>query len=537
MNARPRPIVCLVLLAIAAPAVAGAQARRARARAVPEPEIVRVEQGLLRGSREGQVVVYRDIPFAAPPVGPLRWLPPEPPTPWQGVREAAEFGPPCPQLDDNGAYFGDEDCLQLNVWTPAVRSPGKLLPVMMFIHGGGHVQGSATVEAGPGEILYDGSELARRGRAVAVTVQYRLGALGYVSIPEIDAERGDGGSGNLGTLDLVAALGWLHRNVAAFGGDPDRVMVFGESAGAVETCMLLVATPAAGLFSSALMESGGCSAHSLSTAHTTAAELVSAVGCSGATDIAACMRALPADDVVLALPSPPSVSGPQGPYQPVVDGVVIPDDPLDMIAAGRHHQVPLVVGANAQETGRDAPLTMTEDQYRAAVLVLAGGNQALADLALAHYPVSDYGSPRAAYVALSSDVKFICTARRVVRAARSGQDLPVWRYFFARAYQGGSALLEAYGAYHGAELPYVFGDLHIAGYDPPPEEEALSDAIVGAWTSLAANGNPGVVQGVPWPQAASGDDPYLRLDVPVSAGDGVRNEQCDFWDGILSVAR
>ncbi len=537
MTARPRFLVQILLLAIAVPGAAGAQARRARARTVPESDVVRVEQGLVRGSREGDVVVYRDVPFAAPPVGPLRWLPPEPPAPWQSVRDASEFGPPCPQLDDNGAYFGDEDCLQLNVWTPSVRSPGTLLPVMVFIHGGGHVQGSATVEAGPGEILYNGAEPARHGRVVAVTVQYRLGALGYVSIPEIDAERADGGSGNLGTLDLVAALEWLHRNVAAFGGDPDRVMAFGESAGAVETCMLLVATPAAGLFSSALMESGGCSAHTLSTAHATAAELVAAAGCSGAADVAGCMRALPADAVVLALPSPPSVTGPQGPYQPVVDGVVIPDDPLTMIASGRHHQVPLVVGANAQETGRDAPLRMTEDGYRAAVLGLAGGNQALADLALAHYPVSDYGSPRGAYVALTSDVKFICTARRVVRAARSGQGLPVWRYFFARAYHGGSALLEAYGAYHGAELPYVFGDLHIAGYDPPPEEQALSDAMLGAWASLAADGDPGVVQGVGWPQAASGDDPHLRLDVPVSAGDGVRTEQCDFWDSILSSGR
>jgi para-nitrobenzyl esterase len=532
MRLRSEAIVGIVLFALATPAATMAQVHRPRRHAMVESDIVHVEQGPLRGSLEGDVVVFRGVPFAAPPVGALRWLPPEPPAPWAGVRDALDFGPPCPQLDNNGAVVGNEDCLQLNVWTPAARSPGERLPVMMFIHGGGHVQGSATVEAGPGQILYNGAEPAVRGGVVVVTVQYRLGALGYVSIPQLDAERSDGGSGNLGTLDLVAALGWLHRNVAAFGGDPGRVMVFGESAGAVETCMLLVATPAAGLFSSALMESGACNARSLSDAHDTAAQLVAAAGCSGAADVAACMRALPADAVVLALPSPATIIGPQGPYQPVVDGVVIPDDPLTMIAAGRHHKVPFVVGANAQETGRDAPLVMSDADYRAAVLALAGGSQSLANLILARYPVSEYGTPRAAYVALSTDVEFVCNARRIARAARTGQNLPVWRYYFARAYQGGSALVEGFGAFHGAELPYVFGDLQASGYDPPPEEQALSDAIIGAWTSLAANGDPGAVQGVPWPQYASGDDPYLRLDVPVTAGDGVRTDQCDFWDTV-----
>ena len=195
---------------------------------------------MLRGSREGEVVVFRGVPFAAPPVGPLRWRPPAPPEAWSGTRDALEFGPPCPQLDDDGKVVGEEDCLQLNLWRPAARTPGELLPVMVFIHGGGHVQGSATVEAGRGEILYDG-----------------------------------------------------------------------------------------------------------------------------------------------------------------------------------------------------------------------------------------------------------------------------------------------------AELPYVFGDLRLAGYDPPPEEEAMSAAMLGAWASLAANGDPGPVQGVPWPQAAAGDDPYLLLDVPVAAGDGVRTSQCDFWDVLL----
>lgn len=525
------------VLVLAAGAASSAEPRRASGRLATDPTLVRTTGGTVRGAREGELLVFRGIPFAAPPAGDLRWRPPAAPEPWAGVRDALAFGPPCPQLDEQGGFEGEEDCLQLNLWAPAAGRPGELLPVMVFIHGGGHVQGSATERAGSGELLYDGAELARRGGVVAVTVQYRLGALGFVSVPALDAERADGGSGNLGTLDLVAALAWLRDNLAGFGGDPSRVMIFGESAGAVETCMLLVARPAAGLFSSALMQSGGCSARSLAEAREAGAELVAAAGCASAGDVPACLRALTTDQVLLAIPATASVSGPQGPFQPVADGVVIPGDPLESIRTGRHHAVPFVVGANADETGRDAPLLATDAEYRAAVLALAGGSQLLADLVLARYPSAGYPSPRAAYVALTSDAKFICTARRVAEAAREGQSLPVWRYHFARAYRGGSALLESFGAFHGAEIPYVFGSLDIAGYDPPPEEVALSAAMLGAWSSLATHGDPGPVHGVPWPQYAAGDDPYLLLDAPVAAGDGVRTPQCDFWDGLLSGGR
>ncbi len=526
-----------LVLAFGALAMSAGEIRRPTGRVGGEPGVVRVEQGLLRGARESGVEVFRGVPFAAPPVGPLRWQPPGVPEPWTGVRDALSFGPQCPQLDDRGRVVGEEDCLQLNLWTPAVRTPGELLPVMVFIHGGGHVQGSATVPAGPGKILYDGARLAGGRRVVVVTVQYRLGPLGFVSIPELDAERADGGSGNFGTLDLVAALGWVRHNIAGFGGDPSRVMIFGESAGAVETCMLLVARPAADLFSAALMQSGGCTAQDLTEARSTGAELVVAAGCSGSGDAAACMRSLSVEDVVLAIPAQAAVSGPQGPFGPVVDGAVIPGDPLEVIRTGGHHAVPFVVGANADETGRDAPALATDAEYRAAVLALAFGSQALADLVLARYPSADYPSPRAAYVAVTSDAKFVCTARRVARAAREGQLLPVWRYFFARPYRGGSTLLESFGAFHGAELPYVFGDLDISGYDPPPEEEALSSAMGAAWAMLAGSGRPGAVEGVPWPQYATGDDPFLMLDVPVSAQDGVRTEQCDFWDDLVSRGR
>jgi para-nitrobenzyl esterase len=169
-------------------------------------EIVATGQGLVRGVTEGDVTVFRGVPFAAAPVGDLRWRPPEPPAAWSGVRDASTFGSPCPQLGDDGMVVGDEDCLHLNLWTPADRSPDERLPVLAFIHGGGHVQGSASQEVGPGKLLYDGSELARGGRVVVVTLQYRLGALGFISVPALDATRAEGDDPFL-LLDVPVASG------------------------------------------------------------------------------------------------------------------------------------------------------------------------------------------------------------------------------------------------------------------------------------------------------------------------------------------
>jgi para-nitrobenzyl esterase len=257
---------------------------------------------------------------------------------------------------------------------------------------------------------------------------------------------------------------------------------------------------------------------------------VAAAGCASAAAVPACLRGLSAAEVVLAVPAHASVAGRGSGFQPAVDGLVLPDLPESLLAAGRHNRVPLVVGANADETGRDAPLLADEAAYRAAVLALVGGSQVVADAILQRYPVAEYGTPRKAYVALTSDAKFICTARRAARAAAAGGS-PVWRYFFTHALDNGGAVQHALGAFHGLELAFVFDHLEIAGYVPTAGERALAAVVVASWAGLAATGDPGV-PGAPWPPYDPVRDAFQQLEDPPSTGEGIRTAQCDFWDSL-----
>jgi para-nitrobenzyl esterase len=519
----------LLVTGVATLGVGSAEGRTPRPRvARPAGDLAVTESGLVRGVRSGDTFAFKGIPFAAPPVGELRWRPPAPPLPWFGVRDASSFGATCPQLDAEDHVVGDEDCLTLNVWTPVGATPSSRLPVLFFIHGGGHVQGSASEQAGDGEYFYDGADLASRAQAVVVTVQYRLGALGFVAIPALGPESPSGVAANFGLLDLVAALEWVSRDITGFGGDPSRVLVFGESAGAVESCMLVASPLGAGLFSAALMESGACVASLRAEAEAAGSAFVTAAGCASAADVPACLRGLSAAEAVLAVPAHASVAGRGSGFQPAVDGLVLPDLPEALLAAGRHNRVPLVVGANADETGRDAPLLADEAAYRVAVLALVGGSQVVADAILQRYPVAEYGTPRKAYVALTSDAKFICTARRAARAAAAGGS-PVWRYFFTHALDNGGAVQHALGAFHGLELAFVFDHLEIAGYVPTAGERELAALIIASWAGLAATGDPGV-PGAPWPPYDPVRDTFQQLEDPPSTGEGIRTAQCDFWD-------
>jgi para-nitrobenzyl esterase len=522
-----------LVLVCTAPAAAwpAARAPRLHLKEAGDPALARVEQGWLRGVREGEAIAFRGVSFATPPVGAKRFAPPAPPAGWSGVRAATAYAPPCPQLDDDGAFLGSEDCLYLNVFRPTAGADS--LPVLLFVHGGGHVQGSTSVALPDGQVLYDGGSLAAARHAVVVTVAYRLGALGFLGHAALAAASTDGVAGNYGTRDLIAALEWTRRNIAAFAGDPDRVMVFGESAGAVQTCMLLVSPLAAGLFSSALMQSGGCATYAVGEAEALAGELATNTGCADSADVAACLRALPAEILVRAIPPAVSVVTPGKGWRSTVDGVVIPEAPLERVAAGRHNRVPLVVGANRDETGRSAPPVMTESSYRATVAALVG-SPLVADLILARYPSSEYGgSPRRAFVALTSDANFICGARRLARATAAGQDEPVFRYHFTRALENGSPLLLTWGAYHGLELFFVFDKLTAAGYAPAPAETALAAAMQGYWRHLAGAGTPADPALPVWPEYDPVADRTLLLDDPIAAADGVRSEQCDFWDALM----
>jgi len=474
----------------------------------PVGEVVTTTVGAVRGVRDGNTFAFKRVPFAAPPVGDLRYRPPEPAACSAAELDATTFGPRCPQLED-GTYVGDEDCLHLNVWAPAAESAPR--PVMVWIHGGGNSQGTATVP------LFDGRRLAEAGDVIVVTVNYRLGQLGFLGHPSFGE-----GTGVFGLLDQIAALQWVHDNIAAFGGDPANVTIFGESAGARDVCSLVASPPAKGLFQRAIMQSGSCRAlPSRTAAEQTAAEVAAAAGCGGASDVAACMRAQPAESIIRALPATVSALA-SSPYQPMIDGVVQTAQPATVIAAGGHAQVPFVIGANADETGSSAPAITTEAQYIS--LVQSQFPQPLADAVLQQYPASAYPSPRAAYVRMTTDARFVCPSREIAKAADAGQAAPVYRYFFQ--YRA-----SPYGAVHGLDVPFIFGTLDsilVQGqpYQPSATDLAVSSALQGYWTRFARTGDPG---GTPaWP-TYDASDPSLVIDATVSTTTAIRATNCDFW--------
>ncbi|MBK9967609.1 MAG: carboxylesterase family protein [Holophagales bacterium] len=486
---------------------------------VAGPGAVLTETGAVSGIASGGSVSYRGIPFAAPATGALRWRPPAPPAAWSGVRSATAFGSVCAQLDDAGVVTGSEECLFLNVWTPATP-PASPLPVLFFIHGGGNAAGASSYA------YYDGTTFAEKERAVVVTVNYRLSSFGWLAQPFLSAETRRGVSGNYGTFDQLAALRWAKRNIAAFGGDPARVTIFGESAGGVNVCTLFASPLGKGLFERALVESGGCTQRPLSEFVAFGATLTQNAGCSHATDPAACMRAVPFDSLLRALPPVVTVGSPSGQlWGPAVDGFVLRDTSEAVMASGGHHGVPFVIGANADETGQAAPPVATEAEYRALVAAQAG---ALAPLVLAQYPVSAYGTPRKAYIAVTSDSRFICPSRRFARAAAKG-GAPTFRYFFSYPAS------RLYGAVHGVELPFVFGSFAaIPGYTPDAAARSLSEAMNASWARFAATGDPNVPGVVAWPAYDGARDRTFVWDAPSASVDGIRTEACDFWDALFA---
>lgn len=494
----------------------------------PAPGVVLTASGAVKGIKKGKTWAYKGIPFAAPPVGELRWKRPVKHACWDDALAATDFGPACMQLDDKGMAQGAEDCLSVNLWVPADAGADKPVPVLFFIHGGGNVQGSSSVAVGQ-TALYDGQALSERGHVAVVTFNYRLGAFGWLAHPAF-AEGEPGSSGNYGALDQVFALQWAKENLAAFGGDPSRLLLFGESAGGQNTCTLLASPLAKGLFSSALIESGGCAAEKKEDAQAFALDWAGKAGCGAGAEAAACLRKLDAASVALLVPAPVEVAGKQGPYQPIIDGYLLTAAPFDVIAKGEHNHVPFVMGSNENETGASVPATMTEAEYAGAVKALL---PAFADQILAQYPAASYPTPRDAFVAVTSDAKFICPVRRTLRAAAKSQSKPVFRYQFTHVLDNVGPLQKQKGAFHGLELFFVFGQLDVAGYTPSPGEKGLSSAIQGYWSRMASVGNPNGNATIDWPAYDPIKDSYLELDSTVVAKEGVHTAHCDFWDALL----
>ena len=497
---------------------------------------IRLDSGRISGVASGDVHVYKGIPFAAPPVGKLRWRPPQPVPPWDGVRQCITFGPWCPQPRQIvGREFGEtnEDCLYLNVWAPAQRPDAKL-PVMVWIHGGGHTTGSGSAS------YYNGEKLARLG-VVVVTINYRLGPFGYLAHPLLSKESERGVSGNYGMLDQIAALGWVQRNIAAFGGDPGCVTIFGESAGAVSVCRLMVSPLAKGLFHRAIAQSGGAHGRNRHLRQTwygmepmekVGERLATALGCDQADDPLAALRAVSAEQLLEASRPSQGLFGKGIKFGPVIDGWALPDDPVDLWQAGKQHDVPFMAGSNADEGSifvRQLPIQRAFG-YRLTVRMLFR-EQASEMLRL--FPAPTDGDAKAAAGRLVGVSSFVAPARWLARAMERVES-PGYLYHFTRVAPG--TAVKPYGAFHGLEIGYVFGTLKPA-LGPTPRDWELSKAMSACWARFAKTGDPNG-EGIPrWPVHEAATDQHMEFGDTVTVKAGLWKEACDLLDRINAQRR
>jgi para-nitrobenzyl esterase len=520
-----------------------------------EAPVVLLDAGAVRGAitPAGDIRVFRGIPFAADTGGPNRWRPPQPVVPWTGTREALEPGLICPQpkaiiwpiKNPQG-----EDCLSLSVWTPrgafdsgpdgggAQPDRKSGFPILLWIHGGGFSTGAGST------IFFDGEELARLG-AVVVTINYRLGPFGFLAHPALSAESPDRVSGNVGLLDQVAALEWVQRNGAAFGGDPDCVTVFGESAGAASIARLLVSPRAAGLFHRAILQSGHARGRNrrlredvpgFEAAETVGARIGANLNCEQAAtrdattsdhDIATltCMRNRSPTEILAAANPAQGLYGGGIKFAPIVDGVVLPEDPERAFAAGRFHRVPILLGTNADEGSifTEATRITTKAAFDAMLRRRFG---ACADEAARLYAVSNDAEVEPALVRLITDASFIAPARELARQTSAAAPGNTWMYHFSRVSPAGRK--NGRGAFHAAEVSYVFNRVaNTLAYDDTDRE--LARAMSRAWVDFARTGRAG------WAPYDPHSESYCDFGDTVSELKHLRQPECDLIDRVMAA--
>ncbi|MER6392451.1 carboxylesterase family protein [Streptomyces sp. NPDC001523] len=540
------PLLCAVALltATAVPAT-GAQAGSPRA-AGRDATVVRTDHGLVRGVAHGSYTAFSGIPYAAPPTGPLRWRAPAPAARWQGVRDATTAAPRCVQMPAPGAgeVVGSEDCLYLNVTTPTPTrtAAGQKRPVMVWMHGGAFLGGSGSD--------HDTRELTVRGDAVVVTINYRLGIFGYFGHP------GLGSAPPFGLADQQAALRWVRANAERFGGDPGRVTLFGESAGALSVCAHLTSPTASGLFQRAVLQSGSClmsfpagalgpgtpayepfaSRRDVQTAGTDAARQL---GCATGTsdEVQACLRGLSTDRLATAQLM-------QSFNRPAFGNALLPEAPRQAFTSGRFHRVPIIQGTNQDEMRMFVGVSLaafplhTENDYRARLVDAFGSSAPDVE---AEYPAARHPTPALAWAAVLTDRSLACTTLAADRAiAAHAPGLPLYGYEFSDPDAPVLLGLPAnpgfpYGAAHGFELPYLFSSF-------PTErpltdtQRALSHRMVDYWTSFARTGNPNRSDAPRWPVLRPSSPRTVQALAPGPGGvrpvDARAAHHCAFWDRL-----
>jgi len=494
--------------------------------------VIPTDKGPVRGVQTPTLNKYLGIPYAAPPVGGLRWKAPQPVQRWQGPRDATSFGSHCPQAASPfGTASSTEDCLYLNVFTPGKKSNagGKRLPVMVWLHGGALVVGESDD--------YDPTKLVGQG-AIVVTLNYRLGFLGFFAHPALSAASATQSSGNYGLMDQQAALRWVHRNIKKFGGDRDNVTIFGESAGGLSVHAHLASPRSAGLFNHAIAQSGAYSPTepSLADAETSGLGFAHTMGC-GEDQTEACLRSLPVGTLLATQPQLPGAIGPN------LDGVVLPQTIKSALESGQFNRVPVIEGSNHDEFTifgklfiQDMFPPLPAFFYPAAIGIFTStvGLHANPTAILGLYPLGSQTIPQA-LSKIGTDALFACPARRVSQA------LSKFTPTFAYEFNDPNApqlfvppALFPYGAYHASELQYLFDNIPDLQNAPPltADQQALAATMVGYWTRFASTGQPNGAAAPNWPAYSTASDVFLSLKPPTPAVTGgfADDHNCDFWD-------
>ena len=469
------------------------------------PAQVKVEEGLLQGKIENDLAVYKGIPFAATPVGDLRWKAPQPAEKWEGVKQATEFAP-APFQGGNPPSGKSEDCLYLNVWTP-VKSAKEKLPVLVWIYGGGFSFGSNA------EPVSNGEKLAKKG-VVLVSIAYRVGQLGFLAHPELSAENPNHVSGNYGLLDQIAGLKWIQKNIAAFGGDPDQVTIFGESAGGISVSMLCASPLAKGLFHGAISQSGGSfgpprpttyPGENLKLLKMAENEGLAYAEKAGVSSIAE-LREIEADKL-------PGGWG-MGSAWPIIDGYVIPDDQYKLYEAEKYNDVPVLIGYNSDE-GASFSREKTPEEYIAGVEKRYGK---FADTLIKAYPVGENSVLKTARD-LARDAAFGWHTWSWARLqSQTGKSKVFYYYFDQHPDHPEDSPYFGYGSPHGQDVAYVFMNLDTLNPNTTLTDLELSETMGTYWTNFAKYGDPNG-EGVPeWPQFIESNPEVMYLDASPHAG-------------------
>jgi para-nitrobenzyl esterase len=529
---RLRRLAAALAAAVAVTVAAGAPVRAAvggaaTASAPPGSLVVETDKGAVRGTSAEGVDSFLGIRYAAPPVGALRWRPPRPAAAWSDVKPAEAFGNRCPATESsNGPRTETEDCLFVNVQRPAGLDPGDDRPVYVFIHGGGLTNGSSNQA--------DMRQIVAQTGVVGVSMNYRLGVLGFLAHPGLTREGGE--SGDYGLMDQQAALRWVRDNITAFGGDPDRVTIGGESAGGWSVCVHLSAPGSAGLFSGAMLQSGSCPSQTQSEADATGSSFAAAVGCGQPASAVACLRRTPVAKLIDAAFDLPV---------PVRGTPFLPSDPREAVATGEFAHVPVVIGANRDEgrTFTQGNIGWTRQQYVDWVAENFGSD---AGAVLARYPWPDRSDRfTAAYLtgAIVTDAGLAvgiggCTNRKLTQDfARFTR---TFAYEFDHRTGPGVTPIPGYvwGAGHAAELAYLFPSFDNGTPIAPTfnrDERRLATEMKGYWGAFALTGRPRVPGQARWPRYAAQGRTVLSLEAggrshPISDAALSARHHCAFWD-------